>query len=176
MGSNRFATILLMSETDSCPCGSGAPLNACCKPLLDGTTKAPTAEALMRSRYTAYTLQDIDYLASTLDPDELRDFDRATTEEWARDSTWVGLEIVKTSAGSGNDKDGTVEFKARYERAGAMHEHHEVSRFRNMGGRWLYSGGKDVGPVQFKRDAPKTGRNEPCPCGSGRKYKKCCGK
>ena len=130
----------------------------------------------MRSRYTAYTLQDIDYLASTLDPDELRDFDRATTEEWARDSTWVGLEIVKTSAGSGNDKDGTVEFKARYERAGAMHEHHEVSRFRNMGGRWLYSGGKDVGPVQFKRDAPKTGRNEPCPCGSGRKYKKCCGK
>ena len=176
MGSNRFATILLMSETDSCPCGSGAPLNACCKPLLDGTTKAPTAEALMRSRYTAYTLQDIDYLASTLDPDELRDFDRATTEEWARDSTWMGLEIVKTSAGSGNDKDGTVEFKARYERAGAMHEHHEVSRFRNMGGRWLYSGGKDVGPVQFKRDAPKTGRNEPCPCGSGRKYKKCCGK
>jgi SEC-C motif-containing protein len=165
-----------MSETDPCPCGSGASLNACCKPLIDGTAKAATAEALMRSRYTAYTLQDIDYLASTLDANQLRDFDRDTTETWARDSNWIGLEIVNTSAGSAGDKDGTVEFKARYERGGAIQQHHEVSRFRNIAGRWLYSGGKDVGPAQFKRDAPKTGRNEPCPCGSGRKYKKCCGK
>ena len=130
----------------------------------------------MRSRYTAYTLQDIDYLASTLDANQLRDFDRDTTETWARDSNWIGLEIVNTSAGSAGDKDGTVEFTARYERGGAIQQHHEVSRFRNIAGRWLYSGGKDVGPAQFKRDAPKTGRNEPCPCGSGRKYKKCCGK
>ena len=78
-----------------------------------------TAEALMRSRYTAYTLQDIDYLASTLDANQLRDFDRDTTETWARDSNWLGLEIVNTSAGSAADKDGTVEFKARYERDGA---------------------------------------------------------
>jgi len=130
----------------------------------------------MRSRYTAYTLQDINYLASTLDANQSRDFDQDGTAMWARDSTWMGLEIVDTSAGCSDDMDGTVEFKARYERDGVTHEHHEVSRFRKIAGRWLYSGGKDVGPVQFKRDAPKTGRNEPCPCGSGKKYKKCCGK
>jgi SEC-C motif-containing protein len=165
-----------MSETNPCPCGSGASLNGCCKPFIDGTAKAPTAEALMRSRYTAYALQDIDYLESTLHGAELRDFDKDATAKWARDSTWLGLEIVNTSAGSSDDKDGTVEFKARYERDGVVQEHHEVSLFRKVDGRWLYSGGKEVGPVQFKREAPKTGRNEPCPCGSGRKYKKCCGK
>ena len=57
-----------------------------------------------------------------------------------------------------------------------MQEHHEVSLFRKIDGTWLYSGGKEVGPAQFKRDAPKKGRNELCPCGSGKKYKKCCGK
>ena len=130
----------------------------------------------MRSRYTAYALQDVDYLESTLHGAELRDFDKDATEKWARDSTWMGLEIVKTSAGSPNDKEGAVEFKARYERDGAIQEHHELSLFRKIDGIWLYSGGKGVGPVQFKRDAPKTGRNDPCPCGSGKKYKKCCGK
>ena len=130
----------------------------------------------MRSRYTTYTLQDISYLASTLDPNQLRDFDRDATSNWAQDSTWMGLEIVSTSAGSSDDKDGSVEFKARYERDGVMQEHHEVPLFRKIDGTWLYSGGKEVGPAQFKRDAPKKGRNEPCPCGSGKKYKKCCGK
>ena len=72
-----------MSENNSCPCGSGSSLNACCKPVIDGTAKAPTAEALMRSRYTAYTLQDINYLASTLDPNQLRDFDKDGTAMWA---------------------------------------------------------------------------------------------
>jgi len=165
-----------MSENTPCPCGSGTPLNACCKPVIDGTAKAATAEALMRSRYTAYTLQDIRYLADTLDPAELQSFDKDATATWARDSTWMALEIVKTSAGSSGDREGTVEFRASYKRDGVLQEHHEVSRFRKIDGTWLYCGGKDVGPVQFRRDAPKTGRNEPCPCGSGRKYKKCCGK
>lgn len=128
----------------------------------------------MRSRYTAYTLQDIDYLGASLDPAELRNFDKDGTATWARDSTWMGLEIVESSAGSPDDTDGTVEFRARYERKGVMQEHHEISRFRKINGTWLYCGGKDIGPVQFQRDAPKTGRNDPCPCGSGRKYKKCC--
>lgn len=130
----------------------------------------------MRSRYTAYTLHNINYLGATLDAGELQGFDRDGTTVWARDSTWIGLEIVKTSAGGPDDKDGSVEFRAHYERDGVMQEHHEVSRFRKINGSWLYSGGKDVGPVQFQRDTPKTGRNDPCPCGSGKKYKKCCGK
>ena len=130
----------------------------------------------MRSRYTAYTLQDIKHLEATLDRNQLQDFDKDGTAMWARVSNWVGLEIVKTSAGSSDDRDGTVEFKARYERDGVIQEHHEVSRFRKIDGTWLYSGGKDAGPVQFQRNAPKIGRNESCPCGSGKKYKKCCGR
>ena len=165
-----------MSENTPCPCGSGLTLDACCKPVIDGETKASTAEALMRSRYTAYTLQNIDYLASTLSPRELQTFDKDSTTTWARDSTWVELEIVETSDGSSDDKEGPVEFRARYKRDGATLEHHEVSRFQKINGTWLYCGGKDVGPVQFRRDMPKTGRNEPCPCGSGKKYKKCCGR
>jgi len=143
--------------------------------VIDGATKAPTAEALMRSRYTAYTLQDVDYLASTLDPKQLRIFDRDGTTTWARDSTWIELEIIATSAGSADDQDGSVEFKARYERGGVVSEHHEISQFQKFNGSWLYCGGKELGPVQYQRDAPKTGRNDPCPCGSGKKFKKCCG-
>ena len=165
-----------MNENTPCPCGSGTPLAACCKPVIDGTAKAATAEALMRSRYTAYTLQDIDYLGATLDPAELQHFDRDGTAVWARESTWKGLDIVKTSAGGPDDREGSVEFRARYERDGVMQEHHEVSRFRKSGGVWRYCGGKEAGPAQFQRDTPKTGRNDPCPCGSGKKYKKCCGK
>jgi len=130
----------------------------------------------MRSRYTAYTSQNIDYLAATLSPGELQSFDKDGTALWARESTWMGLEIIETSAGSSEDKEGTVEFKARSRRNDVIQEHHEISRFQKIDGAWLYCGGKDVGPVQFRRDAPKTGRNEPCPCGSGKKYKKCCGK
>ncbi|VAW80868.1 hypothetical protein MNBD_GAMMA14-1641 [hydrothermal vent metagenome] len=130
----------------------------------------------MRSRYTAYTLQNIDYLAATLSPGELKSFDKDGTALWARESTWMGLEIIETSAGSSEDKEGTVEFKARSRRNDVIQEHHEISRFQKIDGAWLYCGGKDVGPVQFRRDVPKTGRNEPCPCGSGKKYKKCCGK
>ncbi len=165
-----------MSEAKPCPCGSGIPLNTCCKPIIDGVTKAPTAEALMRSRYTAYTLQNIDYLETTLDANESQNFDKDGTAMWARDSVWMGLEIVNTSAGSSDDTEGMVEFRARFKRDDAIQEHHEVSRFRKINGNWMYSGGKDVGPAQFRRETPKTGRNEPCPCGSGRKYKKCCGK
>ena len=165
-----------MNQSPPCPCGSGLSLDACCKRFIDGSEKAPTAEALMRSRYTAYTLQDIDYLESTLHGSELRDFDKDGTGKWARDSNWLGLEIVNTTAGAASDKEGSVEFKARYQRDGITHEHHELSLFRKIDGRWLYTGGRGVGPGQFKRDAPKVGRNDPCPCGSGKKYKKCCGK
>ncbi len=129
----------------------------------------------MRSRYTAYTLQNISYLEATLDPAELQSFDRIGTAMWARNSDWMGLEIIKTSAGAPGDREGSVEFRARYKRDGVIQEHHEVSRFQKIKGHWLYCGGKGAGPEQFRREAPKTSRNDPCPCGSGRKYKKCCG-
>jgi SEC-C motif-containing protein len=147
-----------------CPCGSGRPLDGCCGPLLDGVTAAPTPEALMRSRYTAHVLHRIDYLLATWE--HRGAVDRAAVERWARESTWLGLEIVR----AGGD---TVEFRARYrDGAGTTHVHHERSRFRRgADGRWLYVDGTMAPAAR----AAVPGRNDPCPCGSGRKHKRCCG-
>jgi SEC-C motif-containing protein len=145
----------------TCPCGSGAPHERCCGPWLDGAA-APTAEALMRSRYSAHVLGRIDYLMATWDAP---DADAAAVEKWARESEWLGLEIVSAA-------ESTVEFRARYrDKAGVEHVHHERSRFRRREGRWVYVDGAAVPAAR----AAAPGRNDPCPCGSGKKYKKCHG-
>lgn len=155
-----------------CPCGSGRSLGACCLPAIEGATPAATAEALMRSRYTAYTLRRLEYLEATLAPEARGDYDRASAEKWARDSEWTGLHVRATEAGGPDDDYGTVEFVAAYRMEGMEFRHHERSRFVRRDGRWLYLDGR-MGPSP--RSVEKVGRNDPCPCGSGRKYKKCHG-
>lgn len=157
----------------TCACGSGRELDQCCGPLLAGTA-APTAEALMRSRYTAFTTRNTDYLRATLAPEALVDYDDAETRQWAGEAQWQGLKILTTEGGGAGDETGTVEFVARYRLQGKDYVHHELSRFRHEDGRWLYVDGV-IGPKPQTRHVAKTGRNDPCPCGSGRKYKKCCG-
>jgi SEC-C motif-containing protein len=156
----------------SCPCGSGAPLEACCGAILDGKP-APTAEALMRSRYTAHVLGRIDYLIATTDASTRGGIDRAAVERWARESEWRGLTIIASRGGAGDD-DGFVEFKAAYAAGGAAHVHHERSRFRRHDGRWFYVDGEGVKPAPARR-VVTPGRNDPCPCNSGKKFKRCCG-
>ncbi|MEW5727248.1 MAG: YchJ family protein [Pseudomonadota bacterium] len=156
-----------------CPCGSGRGLDECCGPLIKGAA-APTAEALMRSRYTAFVLADLDYLESTLAPEAKEDYDRSETEQWIKDGQWQGLEVRATSQGGGGDAAGTVEFVARYKFQGKNYAHHELASFRREGDRWLYVDGL-LNPKPQQRSAAKVGRNDPCPCGSGKKYKKCCG-
>jgi SEC-C motif-containing protein len=158
-----------------CPCGNTADLDDCCLPFIRGDAAPETAEQLMRSRYTAYTIQEIDYILSTHDPAVDEDVDRDATEQWAKDSEWLGLEIVSTEAGGAGDDTGRVEFIARYRLQGAEAKHHENSNFRRHDGRWVYVDGTMVRPKPVVRDAPKVGRNEPCPCGSGKKFKRCCG-
>jgi SEC-C motif-containing protein len=170
-----------------CPCGTGKTYEACCEPFIKGAQKAPTAETLMRSRYTAYTLKDVAYLEKTLAPEARGDFDRDATREWAGQATWKGLEIVSKEKGEESDSKGTVEFVAKYEVAGKTLDHHEVSKFRkDTNGRWLFvdgdshthedgAGHHHAVQETFVREAPKVGRNDACPCGSGKKYKKCCG-
>jgi SEC-C motif-containing protein len=157
-----------------CPCGSGRPFEACCGPHISGATPAPTAEALMRSRYSAFVKADVDYLHDTLAPESRHDFDRAETERWARESRWQGLEIHAAEGGEG-DETGAVEFTARYVHKGKPFAHRELSKFRKEAGRWVYVDGTVGAPPVEQRVAPKIGRNDPCPCGSGKKYKKCCG-
>lgn len=156
-----------------CPCGSGQSLDSCCAPILAGAP-APTAEALMRSRYAAFAQANIAHLAATLAPEALSDFDPVETETWIKDGQWQGLEVRSTAAGGPEDETGTVEFVARYKFRGKQFAHHELASFRRVEGRWAYVDGvTDPKPVQ--RVVDKTGRNDPCPCGSGKKYKKCCG-
>lgn len=158
-----------------CPCGSGSDYAQCCEPFIKGDDNARTAEQLMRSRYSAYVKAEIDYISQTTDPDNASDFDPESAREWAENSVWNGLEIVSTHMGGENDEFGKVEFIANYVQEGVENRHHEMSDFRKIDGKWYFTDGEAVAPKPVKRDKPKVGRNEPCPCGSGKKYKKCCG-
>ena len=110
----------------SCPCGSGATYDACCGPLLANTAQATSPEQLMRSRYTAHATGDADHLFRTWHP-------RTRPDDIALDpaTRWTGLRIV---AAEGD----TVEFVATSEH-GSMHE---VSRFEQRVGRWVYVEGE----------------------------------
>jgi SEC-C motif-containing protein len=163
----------------SCPCGKGESLEVCCGPIIKGQRPAATAEELMRSRYACYVTGDIDHVVATHDPATRGDVDRDAAEAWARSSQWHGLEIVATEAGSADDATGIVEFIARYTLGGKTLAHHERSRFarkdEGSGPRWFYIDGDMIKARPVAREAAKVGRNEPCPCGSGKKYKKCHG-
>ncbi|HYH19032.1 MAG TPA: YchJ family protein [Azospirillum sp.] len=155
-----------------CPCGSGKTLDTCCGPYLAGGTVAPTAEALMRSRYSAFVVGNIDYLHDTLLPETRDDFDRKSVTEWSQTAEWLGLQVKSTEAGGEGDEEGYVEFVARFKLNGQEAVHHETGHFSKRDGRWWYVDGA-LGPRP--RHAAKVGRNDPCPCGSGKKYKKCHG-
>jgi SEC-C motif domain protein len=163
-----------------CPCGSQKNYSECCEPFIAGKAVAPTPEALMRSRYTAYVKVAAPYLRDTLAPESRHDFNEKEVHDWAKNSEWLGLEIIKAE---GN----TVEFTAKYRTQGKVLEHHEVSTFRKEKDRWYFVDGdshvhedgkghhhhhEPKAPVV--RSAPKLGRNDPCSCGSGKKFKKCC--
>lgn len=158
----------------SCPCGSGRTLEACCGQYFD-TLAAPTAVALMRSRYTAHVLGKSQYLADTLSEKQRADFDIAEFEAAHGDVTWTGLEIRQTTEGGEADEAGTVEFVARCRDKDGPGIHHELSSFIREAGRWVFDDAVP-NPKPATRQVQKVGRNEPCPCGSGKKYKKCCGK
>jgi SEC-C motif-containing protein len=158
-----------------CHCGSGRPYSDCCAPYISGSETAPTAEALMRSRYSAYVEGAVDYLGDTLHPDHRGDWDREATRRWSEDAEWLGLEVLSRRAGQAGDSEGWVEFVASFKEDGVAKRHHEHSRFQSEDGRWFYVDGDVPKPQTQRHQQPKVGRNDPCPCGSGKKYKKCCG-
>ncbi len=157
----------------SCPCGSGQDLDGCCGAIIAGAP-APTAEALMRSRYTAFALGNVDYLTDTMAPEVRGDFDPIEANSTASDAVWQGLEVCAVNDGGIDDEIGSVEFVARFRLRGEQRAHHELASFRRERGRWVCAGG-EMNPKAPPRQVAKVGRNDPCPCGSGKKYKKCCG-
>ena len=133
-----------------------------------------TAEELMRARYHAYETCDMEFIKESHDPDNTEGIDWAECEKWARESQWLGLEILSTTKGGEDDKDGIVEFKATYIENGKTIVHHERSYFVKKNGVWFYQKWLPITSTRINEN--KVGRNDPCPCGSGKKYKKCCGK
>ncbi len=160
-------------SAELCPCGSQQGYAECCEPFIAGQRPVETAEQLMRARYTAYVKGSIDYLFETTHPNHRKGYDHEGTREWAQNSKWQGLEIV-SSKGGPDDSVGLVEFIARYLDGDTEYVHHEEGTFRTLDGIWYFVDGRMVRPKPITSD--KVGRNEPCPCGSGAKYKKCCGK
>lgn len=119
-----------------CPCDTNTKFTDCCVRYLDHTEIPATAEALMRSRYTAYTLLREDYLLSTWHS-STRPGELGLTEEAS--SKWLGLEIKRHE--QSDDTHAVVEFVARYKVGGRAHRLHEVSRFVREDGRWFYVDG-----------------------------------
>lgn len=117
-----------------------------------------TALQLMRSRYSAYALAKIDYIQETMCPPASKGFDPIAAHAWASRVHWLGLTILSFS-------ETEVRFAARYEDKGKLKLMCEASTFKQIDGRWYYVSGQPIKPTA----------NGPCPCGSGKKFKRCCG-
>jgi len=148
---------------DKCPCGSKKKFEKCCRVYIEGKKTPPTPEALMRSRYTAYTTANIDYIEQTMAGVAANEFDKERSKLWAEEADWKELKIVDTHIIDSNT--GVVEFIAYYSIQDKPYHIHEISKFHCEDGHWFYVEGEQ----------PKPGRNDPCICGGGKKYKRCCG-
>lgn len=163
-----------MSEV--CPCSSGSSYNDCCGPFHSGKSWPEFPEKLMRARYSAFAKGAVNFLHDSLHPDHRGEFDIDGMKTWAESSTWSGLEIIEAFSDEETpDTVGHVEFCAAYEIRGQHFDHHELSHFHKADGKWYYVDG-EVFHTPIRRSDSKVGRNDPCSCGSGKKYKKCCGR
>lgn len=152
---------------NACPCGYSEDYADCCGPYITGEKPAPTAEALMRSRYTAYCLGNADYLFKTHHPSQRTFEERMELAKSVKTTRWQSLTVLKTEKGQPTDVTGVVEFVAVYTHPepGQLHER---SRFKQQNHRWFYLDGQRLPPL-------KPRRNQPCWCGSGKKFKQCHG-
>lgn len=158
-----------------CHCGSQKTFADCCSPCLEGSCIPATAVELLRSRYCAFVEGKLDYIRDTLHPEQRTDFDEKGARDWSINSEWIGLEIHSKEKGTAGDDVGFVDFVARFRQKGIPQEHREHAEFRKEDGRWYFWDASFVKPETVRREEPKVGRNDPCPCGSGKKHKKCCG-
>jgi SEC-C motif domain protein len=162
---------------DACPCGSGRPAADCCLPVIRRERDAVTAEELMRSRYSAFVVGDVDWIVDSHHPDTVGEISREDVEAWSSGSEWLGLRIRGVEDGGADDDEGIVSFRARYKTGAQQVDHVERARFTRHEGSWRFHSVVEDEPQQLVPVGPSSavGRNDPCPCGSGRKYKKCCG-
>jgi SEC-C motif domain protein len=159
---------------EKCPCCSAKLYVDCCGPFLENKAKPLTAEALMRSRFTAYAKQNVDYIINTTHSAKRSKLNRKDIEEWAREAEFQKLEIIQKTDGERDNEQGRVIFRAFYKYHNKNNVLEEDSKFEKENGEWFYVDGKtpQQKPIVNKNSI---GRNDPCFCGSGKKHKKCCG-
>jgi len=120
----------------NCYCGNPIPFSDCCEPYIKGNKAAPTAETLMRSRYSAYAVHAIEYLLKTTHISQRKYHSKKDIEQWAVTNQWVKLEVLKAT-------EKTVEFKAYFLDTQLQPQvHHEKSTFKQQNGNWFYVDGK----------------------------------
>jgi len=127
---------------NQCPCGSGLSYPNCCEPIISGKKDAKTAQELMRSRYTAFTQANADYLMLTHSSKTRQTKVRKSIEQWAKSVNWMGLSILQTKTGEANDEIGYVEFKALFLENGKLQQIHEKSLFERENDKWVYVSGE----------------------------------
>ena len=152
-------------KPQACPCKSAKTYQQCCSPFHSGEKKPQTCEQLMRSRFSAFVFQLGDYLFNTYHVDFRGNLTVAQLAEKTVD--WKNLQIIATETG---ETSGFVEFKAWFIEDGKLSCHHERSNFVKQDLQWLYCDGL----FYPEKNSTKIQRNDPCPCGSGKKFKKCC--
>lgn len=152
-----------------CYCGRAEPYSDCCQPIHHDHHQARTPEQLMRARYSAHVLGLVDFVVNTYHPSCHAESQRDAIAD-SIDSDWQRLEVINAQAGA-NEREGFVHFKAYLQEQQQEFCLEERSRFVQENELWYYIDG------EFPSQQPqqKAGRNDPCPCGSGKKFKKCCG-
>lgn len=163
----------MTENTQPCPCGSGATFDPCCEPIINGTRQSETAAELMRARYSAFATGAIDFIVTSTHSSTRDEIDLSFIREWSQTSTWHGLEIIETK--DVNEDKALVSFDAHYTKNGQEQHHREKSLFEREDGEWRFVTGDELKNPTVRYETPKPGRNDPCPCGSGKKYKKCHG-
>lgn len=160
-----------MSENQvACFCGLAKSFDQCCNAILQGRVQASTPETLMRSRYSAFVTANIDYLKKTSHGLALEKFNAQDTLHFAERVHWHSLQVADAGVAA-DGKSGWVEFSTTFIDQGAFIDRHEKSAFEYIDGQWYYVESLHHCSHTRKLD---WGRNEPCYCGSGKKYKKCC--
>ncbi|MCH7392471.1 YchJ family protein [Acinetobacter dispersus] len=152
-----------MTSSQNCPCGQGQYAE-CCQPLHLKQQVAQTAEQLMRSRYSAFALQQIDYILQTTALGQQLALDRAAIADWSQSNQWLKLEVMQHQPKL-DKTHAWVEFKAHYHDGTQAHIHHEISHFVLHQQRWYF-----LDPTLDMQITMK----QPCICGSGKKFKQCC--
>jgi SEC-C motif-containing protein len=153
-----------------CSCGSGLDFAACCEPIITGKRLADSAEQLMRARFTGHVANANEFLHYSYLPTSRQPF---VPDSEVSPLAWTRL-VIHSHEPEVKPNVSYVDFTAYYNEGEAQGALHEKSEFQRIDGRWLFTRTLRQGPAPIKSTTPKVGRNDPCPCGSGKKYKQCC--